>query len=395
MPLIDRCHNVEDMRAAARARLPRGLFEYVDRGSEDEVALRGNRRAFERLKLKTRFLVDLRRRDLGTMLFGRRVELPLAVAPTGLAGLLCTHGELAMARAAARSGIPSSVTFGAVTSMERIAREPEGRLWFQVYMWPQQELVHDMVRRAQALGRYDALIVTIDSALGRTREHNLRNRFAVPVEINPRTLLDAALRPGWLARVMLPYWLSGGMPVHENFPPPYRRIVAPLGGRGGGEPPRHEGMVWDDMRTLRSLWHGTLIVKGVLSEEDAARAVDCGADGIVVSNHGGRAMDSAVATIDILPAIARTVQGRCTILLDSGVRRGSDIAKALALGAHAVMIGRATLYGLAAGGQAGAERVVAILRSEFEKTMGYLGARSVAELGPHIFASPLPSGEAP
>ncbi|MES3000485.1 MAG: alpha-hydroxy acid oxidase [Pseudomonadota bacterium] len=387
MPVIDRCHNVEDMRRAARTRVPKGIFEYVDRGSEDEVALRDNRGAFERLKLKTKFMVDLRERDLGTRLFGKRIELPLVIAPTGLAGLLCTHGELAMARATARAGIPTSVTFGAVTSMERIASESNGQLWFQIYMWPQQELVHEMVKRARDLGRYDALIITIDSALGRTREHNLRNGFTVPVELNPTMALDMALHPGWLARVMLPYLMNGGMPIHENYPPQYKHIIAPLGGKGGGEPGRHPGMVWDDVRTLRDLWPGKLIVKGILSEEDALRAIDCGADGIVISNHGGRAMDSAVPTIDILPSIAAAVNGRCTILLDSGVRRGSDIVKALALGADAVMIGRATLYGLAAGGQAGAEKTIAILRNEFEKTMGYVGARSVAELGPHIFAS--------
>lgn len=385
MSLIDRCHDVEDMRLAARRRLPRGLFEYVDRGSEDDVALRDNRLAFERLKLKTRFLVDLRQRDLGTELLGRRIELPIVVAPTGLAGLLCPHGELAMARATARLGIPTSVTFGAVTSMERIASETTGRLWFQVYMWKEQELVHEMVRRAASLGRYEALVVTIDTALGRSRAHNLRNGFVVPVEFNARMLRDIALCPSWLLRVIGPYLLGGGLPVHENFPARYRRIIAPLFGSGGGEPARHDGMVWDDVRTLRAIWPGKLVVKGILSEDDAVAAVECGADAIVVSNHGGRAMDSAVPTIDILPAIARAVGGRCAILLDSGVRRGSDIAKALALGAQAVMIGRATLYGLAAGGQAGAERVIALLRGEFEKTMGYLGARSVAELGPHVF----------
>jgi isopentenyl diphosphate isomerase/L-lactate dehydrogenase-like FMN-dependent dehydrogenase len=389
MPVIDRCHNVEDMRQAARARVPKGLFEYVDRGSEDEVALRDNRGAFERVKLKTRFMVDLRRRDLGTRLFGKRVELPLVIAPTGLAGLLCPHGELAMARATAKAGIPTSVTFGAVTSMERIASESTGQLWFQIYMWPQQELVHEMVKRARDLGRYDALIITIDTALGRTREHNLRNGFTVPVEFNRKMVLDMALHPGWLMRVMLPYLMNGGMPIHANYPPQFKRVVARFRGKGGGEPQRHEGMVWDDIRTLRGMWPGKLIVKGILSEGDAVRAVDCGADGIVISNHGGRAMDSAVPTITILPSIAAAVNGRCTILLDSGVRRGSDIVKALALGAHGVMIGRATLYGLAAGGQAGAEKTIAILRNEFEKTMGYVGARSVDELGPHILASSL------
>jgi isopentenyl diphosphate isomerase/L-lactate dehydrogenase-like FMN-dependent dehydrogenase len=321
-------------------------------------------------------------------LFGKRVELPLVVAPTGLAGLLCPHGELAMTRATANCGIPTSITFGAVTSMERIAAESSGQLWFQIYMWREQELVHAMVRRARDLGRYDALIVTIDSALGRTREHNLRNGFFVPVELNRKTVVDMALHPGWLRRVILPYLLGTGMPIHENFPPEFKRVMAPLRGKGGGEPARHEGMVWDDIRMLRDMWPGKLVVKGILSEEDAVRAIDCGADGIVVSNHGGRAMDSAVPSIDILPAIVAAVQGRCTILLDSGVRRGSDMVKALALGANGVMIGRATLYGLAAGGQAGAEKVIAILRNEFEKTMGYLGARSCAELGPHVFASP-------
>ncbi len=388
MSLLDRCHNIADLRGGARRRLPKGVFEFVDRGSEDEIALRDNRAAFGRLKLRTRFLVDLTGRDMGTDLFGKRSELPLAIAPTGIAGLLCYQGELALARAAAAAGVPFTLTSNSITSIDAIARGSDGRLWYQVYMWKDQQPVYDMIARARDMKRFDALVVTIDTALGRNREHNLRNGFGIPFTLNPRVMADMALHPGWLMRVMLPYLSTTGLPKHENFPPQYQRVIARGigGGAGGGEPSRHEGMTWQDIKRLRDFWPGKLIVKGILSGHDAKQAADHGADGIVVSNHGGRALDSAVPTIDILPEVVAAVGGRVTILLDSGIRRGSDIVKALALGAQGVLVGRATLYGIAVAGEKGAAKALAMLRSEFEKTMGYVGCRRVAELGRDIFA---------
>lgn len=390
MSLLDRCHNIADLRDGARKRLPKGIFEFVDRGTEDEVGLRANREAFHRLKLRTRFLLDLSKRDMGAELFGKRCEFPLAIAPTGIAGLLHYQGELALARAAAAAGVPFTLTSNSITSIDTIARGSDGQLWYQVYMWKEQQLVYDMIARARDMERFDALVVTIDSALGRNREHNLRNGFGVPFTLNPRVVADMALHPRWLAQVMLPYLTTTGFPKHENFPPQYQRVIARGmgvgGGAAGGEPSRHEGMVWEDIKRLRDFWPGKLVVKGILSAGDAEQAVAHGADGIVVSNHGGRAFDSAAATIDILPEVAAAVGGRTTILLDSGIRRGSDILKAVALGAQGVLIGRATLYGIAVAGQAGAAKAIALLRSEFEKAMGYVGCRRVSEVGPDVFA---------
>lgn len=380
MSRLHRCFNIADLRLLARRRLPKGLFEFIDRGSESEVALRANRDAFDRVMLESKFMVDLSQRDLGTTLFGKRSNLPLAIAPTGLAGVCWHDGEIGLAKAAAKAGIPFTLAMGSISAMETIAREvPDGRLWSQIYPWKEFQYTFDLVKRARDLP-YEALVVTIDSALGRTREHNDRNGFTLPFRPNLRGMTHFAMRPGWLARVILPFMLQGRLPRHENYPVQYSQTFRFRA--GGGEPPRHDGMTWEDVKKIRDLWPRTLIIKSPLSVEDAELAVKYGADGIVVSNHGGRAMDSARPTIDVLPEIVAAVGHRTTVMLDSGIRRGSDIAKAVALGAKSVLIGRATLYGVAAGGQEGAERAIGILRNEFEKTLGYMGCKSVAELTP-------------
>ena len=393
MDRLSRCFNIADLRQLAQRRLPKGLFEFIDRGSESEVALKANRDAFDRLMLDTKFMVDLSKRDLGTDLFGKRSNLPLAIAPTGLAGVCWREGEVGLAKAAAKAGIPFTLAMGSISSMETIARQVDGRLWFQVYMWKETQHNFDMIRRARELP-YEALVVTIDSALGRTREHNDRNGFMLPFRPNLRGMSHFAMRPGWLARVMLPYVLRGQLPKHENYPPQYQQTFRLRA--GGGEPQRHEAMTWDDIARIRDAWPRKLIVKSVLTAHDAEMAVKHGADGIVISNHGGRALDSARPTIDALPEIAAAVGHKTTVMLDSGVRRGADIAKAVALGAKTVLVGRATLYGVGAGGQAGAERAVGILRNEFEKTMGYIGCRTVAELKPDtVVSSRRPDNGAP
>ncbi|MCC6471074.1 MAG: alpha-hydroxy-acid oxidizing protein [Alphaproteobacteria bacterium] len=380
MGALDRCFDVKDFREAARRRLPRGVFEFMDRGAERELALAENIAAFERLKLKSRFMVDLSDRDMGTELFGKRIPVPLAIAPTGIAGLCWHQGELALARAAAAAGVPFTLASASITSMETIAREASGRRWFQFYIWQEEELAFQMVERARDLG-FEVLFVTIDTALGRTREYNDRNGFTDPISLNARFIADMMLHPRWVAGVMGRYLLTTGMPRHENYPPQYQQRIT----RGSAVAPANSvRLSWDHVRRLRRIWPGPLVVKSILNADDARQAVDCGADGVVVSNHGGRALDSAPATIDVLPEVVAAVGDRTTVLLDSGVRHGSDIVKALALGAKAVLIGRATLYGIAAAGQAGAAKVLGLLATQFEKNMGYVGCRRVSELGPHV-----------
>ncbi len=386
MSRLDRCYNIADMREFARRRLPKGVFEYIDRGAEDEVALADNRAAFRRMKLRTRFLVDLTERDMGIELFGKRSDLPMAISPTGIAGLSWYQGELALAKAAAAKGIPFTLATGSITSMETIAKAADGgRLWFQLYMWKEEELSYQLVKRALDAG-FEALIVTIDGGLGNNREYNRRNGFTIPFTPSLKSLTDMTLHPEWLVGVMFRYLVTTGMPRHENYPEKYRHRITH--GTGSARPMRHQAMVWDDISKMRDFWPGTLIIKGILREEDAVLAVEHGADGIVVSNHGGRALDSAAPTIDILPEVVAAVGDRTTVILDSGIRRGSDMVKALALGADAVMTGRATLYGTAMAGQAGAEKALSILHTEFEKVMAYVGCRTVDEVSADILAPP-------
>ena len=388
MGRLDRCYNIADMREVAKRRLPKGVFEYIDRGAEDEVALADNREAFKRLKLRTKFMVDLTERDMGVDLLGGRANLPMAIAPTGIAGLAWYQGELALAKAAAKKGIPFTLATGSITSMETIAEQAGGRLWYQLYMWKEQDLSYQMVGRARDAG-FEGLVVTIDGALGNNREYNRRNGFTVPFTLSSRILVDMAIHPEWLFGVIFRYLATTGMPRHENYPPKYQHRVT--SGAGEKRPTRHHAMTWEDIDKLRDFWPGKLIVKGILREEDAVAAVEHGADAVVISNHGGRALDSAAATLDILPEVVNAVGDKTTVILDSGVRRGSDMVKALALGADAVLTGRATLYGIATAGQAGAEKALQILHTEYEKTMAYVGCRRASELSKDIFQKSLVS----
>jgi isopentenyl diphosphate isomerase/L-lactate dehydrogenase-like FMN-dependent dehydrogenase len=393
MTNLDRCFNIFDLREAAQHRLPKGIFEYVDKGTEDQISLAENREAFQRIKLRTRFLNDWSKRDLGTEIFGNRIELPLGIAPTGSAGLMWYRGEVELAKAAAAAGIPFTLAMGALTSLEEITKAvPDSRKWFQVYPWADEAANYEMVTRARDLG-WETLVITIDHAPGRAREHNERNGYSFPFKPNITAAVDMARHPGWLWRVMRKYLMNEGMPTNANYPDRYRHSV--IDGKKRVSPQRFQAMTWEHIRKFRDFWPRKLIVKSILSGDQARAAVDAGADGVVVSNHGGRAFDSAVATIDILPEVVEAVGDRCTVILDSGIRRGSDIVKALALGAKMVLVGRATLYGTACGGQAGAARAIKILRDEMERTFGYVGARSVAEIGPHIFARNVPGAAGP
>jgi len=385
MARLDRCYNIADLREAARRRLPRGVFEYIDKGTEDMISLAGNRAGLDAVKLLNRVLVDISDVRLDAELFGKPLAMPIAVAPTGTAGLTWFQGEYELAKAAAKAGVPFTLATGSNTPMEKLAQEVGGRLWMQLYMWREKQLSDDLVRRAASNG-FEALIWTVDIGHGANREHNLRNGFATPYVLNTRSVVDMLRHPGWLAGVMGRYWLNGGMPRHVNYPPGYQMPIT-----GNVEKAReHRGVAakradkvgWDDVKRLRDIFPGKFLLKGIMRADDAAMAAEHGVDGIIVSNHGGRNMDSAPATIEVLPGIVQAVGGRMGVLVDSGVRRGSDIVKCLALGADAVLCGRATLYGTAAGGEAGALKAIGFLKDEMKRTMAYIGAQRVGEIGP-------------
>ena len=370
-------YNIADLREMARRRLPKGMFEFVDRGTEDEVALANNRAAFERIKFRPRTLVDVSGRNQEITLFGRKSPLPFAIGPTGTAGLLWHQGEIGLARAAAAAGIPFTVGINAMTSMEAIAEQAGGRLWFQLYMWSDRSLSHQIVARAKAAG-FEALIITVDGAVGANREYGHRNGFEMPFRFNRRNVAGVLARPGWLFNVLLRYAVTSGIPRFENYPP---EIMDKLTARTLKRSfLKNDSLDWNDIRALRKLWPGVLMVKGILNPKDAVLAADCGADAVIVSNHGGRMLDGSPAPIDVLPEILDAAGNRLTVMVDSGVRRGSDVVTALALGAQAVLIGRATLYGTAAAGEAGAARAIAILREESDRVMALIGAPNVAAL---------------
>ena len=381
---LKQAHNLHDLQALARARLPRGVFEFIDRGVEDEVALQENRLAFQRIKLAPHVLVDVSGRSAACTLFGQPCAMPVAIAPTGAAGLVWYQGELELARAAAAAGVPFTVATNAMTSMETIADQAGGRLWFQLNMFPDRRIAHAMVERAARLG-FEALVLTADCSVVPNREYNARNGFALPFRIGPRATLDVLRHPRWLTSVLLRYLLGPGMPRFENYPPALRgRVTGFATGQSAG---RCEDLSWDDLRRLRELWPRKLIVKGILRPEDAVRCVDLGADAIVVSNHGGRTVDSTPAPIERLPLVAQAVAGRATVLVDGGIRRGSDVLKARALGADAVLVGRPTLYGAAVAGAEGVAHVLALLRTEIERELGLNGLRHIDEVTADLLVS--------
>jgi isopentenyl diphosphate isomerase/L-lactate dehydrogenase-like FMN-dependent dehydrogenase len=312
--------------------------------------------------------------------------MPIAVAPTGSAGLAWHEGEIALARAAAEAGIPFTLATGSMTSLERVAEQAGGTLWFQVYMWPDRSLSHQLVERAQAAG-YQALVVTVDTPVPPGREYNLRNGMTVPFRFTRRNVTDVLMHPRWLAGVLMRYLLTTGMPRYENYPAGMQsRITAAPMGRSMMVT---DSLTWDDLRVLRKLWPHALMVKGILRAQDALLAADCGADGVIVSNHGGRAVDSTRAPIEVLPEVVEAAGKRLTVLVDSGFRRGADVVKALALGAKAVLIGRATLYGTAVAGQEGAARAIEIYRDEIDRLLALIGCPGIASLNRDYLATPL------
>ena len=376
---FSRALNIADLRALARRRVPHFVFEYVEGGSEDEAALRGNRAAFESLRLIPQTLVDTRNRHLQTQILGRPAAAPLIIGPTGLNGMLHPDSDIGLARAAARLGIPFTLSTMSTTRLEDVAKQAGGRLWMQLYVFKNRAVAEDIMTRAAAAG-YEALVFTTDANVFGSREWDRRSYLA-PGKPTLRAKLDALRHPGWLQSVLL----SQGIPRFRNletFLPP--GAADAVGGSTIIPQLFEPTLTWDDITWIRRIWPRKLVIKGVLNVADAEHAAALGCDGIVLTNHGGRQLDYCVSAIDVLPEIVAAVGKRLSIFIDGGVRRGTDVVKAIALGANAVMTGRATLYGLAADGARGVERALEILTTETDRAMGQLGANSMADLGPHI-----------
>lgn len=373
--------SIEDLRRIARRRLPQGVFDYIDGGAEDELTMAANSAAYRRLAFSPRVLRDVSEVDTSSTLLGRTLAYPLVLAPTGFTRIADPEGELAVARAAKRAGLPYALSTLGTRSIEEVAAVGSDRLWFQVYTWKDRKLVADLLKRAAAAG-YEAICLTVDTAVLGRRERDVRRGFTLPPKVGLSTLVDGILHPGWawqfLTSEPIIFANVAGMSVGDGTD------AISLAEYVGNQ--FDPGLSWDDVDWLRDHWDGPIVVKGVQSVEDAVIAADRGVEAIAISNHGGRQLDSAPATLDLLPDIAAAVGGRTEIICDGGVRRGSDIVKAIALGASAVMAGRPYLYGLGAAGEAGVDQVLTNFGSEMQRTMALIGCTNVDDLGPEFIA---------
>jgi 4-hydroxymandelate oxidase len=352
--------NLFDFEAAAREKLSAMAYDYYRSGSFDEITLEENHAAYDRLRLRFRVLRDVSERDLSIELLGRRISMPMLIAPTAFHRLAHPDGEAATARAAAAAGTIMTLSTLSNCSIEEVAAAAAGPLWFQLYVYRDREATRELVGRAEAAG-YSALVLTVDAQVWATRERDVRNRFHLPAGMRMANLMTSGL---------------DSIEAHDSDSG-LGRYVASL---------FDPTLAWSDLEWLAGISQLPLVIKGVVDPEDARRAVDHGAAAVIVSNHGGRQLDTSIATIDALPAVAEAVDGRIPVLVDGGVRRGTDVVKALALGARAVLVGRPVLWGLAVNGEEGVAQVLDILRKEFDVALGLCGCRSCAELDRALLA---------
>ncbi len=363
--------SIADLRVAARRRAPRAVFDYTDGAAGDEYGLRRSRQAYARVEFHPQVLRDVSVVDLTTTILGRPAAAPLVFAPTGFTRMMHTEGEPAVARVAARTGIPYALSTMGTTSIERLATEvPDGRRWFQLYLWRDRAASRDFVARAKEAG-YEALVLTVDSPVPGPRLRDVHNGLTIPPSLSLRTFAEGALHPGW--------WFDLVTTEVLEFASLNRfdGTVAELAARMFDPAASMEDVEW-----LRSAWDGPLVVKGIQTVADARTVVDAGADAVVVSNHGGRQLDRAPTPLEVLPSVVDAVGDRAEVYVDGGIMSGSDILAAVAFGARAALIGRAYLYGLMAGGERGVQRAADILLDEMASTLALLGVSQVSDLGP-------------
>ena len=367
--------SVHDLRRIARRRLPSGIFDYIDGGAGDERSLRENLDAYASLAFQPRVLAGLETIETGTTVLGRPIAFPLVLAPTGLTRIAHPDGELAVARAASRAGIPYALSTLSATSIEDVARESDGSLWFQVYVWRDRGLVAELIARAES-ARYEAIVLTVDTPVLGRRERDIRHGLSLPPTIGLETVVDGMLHPGWTWSFL------------RSDPIRFANIVGSSVDEGRDAVVLAEftmrqfdhRLSWRDVEWLRSIWPRALVLKGIQTVEDAVLAADAGVDAVILSNHGGRQLDDAPTPLSLVAPVTDALGGRVEVICDGGIRRGSDIVKALALGARACMAGRAYLYGLAAAGEQGVDLALDLIASELRSTMALVGAASPDDL---------------
>jgi L-lactate dehydrogenase (cytochrome) len=378
---LARAASVGDLREIARRRLPRGVFDYIDGAAEDEITAGRNVEGFRRLEFRPRVLRDVSGVDPSAELLGRRIPLPIVLAPTGFTRMAHSQGELAVARAADRAGLPYVLSTLSTRSIEEVRAVSTGDLWFQVYVWRDKELLTEMLQRAAA-ARYSTIVITVDTAVLGRRERDVRRGFTLPPKLGLDTLLDGLLHPGWTWDFV------------RAEPIAFANVTGKSVGDGSDAVTLADYMnsqfdpalSWDDIDWFRERWDGRVVVKGIQTVEDAVLAAERGADAIALSNHGGRQLDGAPPPIELVAPVREAVGDRVQILCDGGLRRGSDAVKAVALGADAAMCGRAYLYGLAVAGESGVDHVLGLLDESVRRTLALVGARSLDELGSEFVA---------
>jgi L-lactate dehydrogenase (cytochrome) len=369
--VLARCHDLDDLRRAARRRLPRPVFDYIDGAADEELSLRANRVAFQSWQFRPRVLRDITEPDLRVTVLGRELSVPFGLAPTGFTRMIHPEGEVAVARATAGRGMPYGLSTTGTTTIEQLAATGHGELWFQLYVVRDRKLVHALLDRAAGAG-FRALEVTVDTPVSGRRTRDLRAGLTLPPTLTARSLLGIAARPSyWLAALRHP---TLGF---ANVRPPDDAAHTTIAGITSLFDP---SLTWDDIEDVRARWPGPLLIKGPLGPADAVRAVSAGADGIHLSNHGGRQLDRCIPPVELIRPVREAVGENVTLVADSGIRHGADIAVAIARGADLCMIGRGYLYGLAAAGQAGVEHTTDLLASQLRRTLQLLGVTSIAEL---------------
>ena len=372
---LARAASVADLRRIAKRRLPGGVFDYIDGGAEDERTLAANQIAFEATTFRPRVLRGIEKVEIDSTILGRPLAYPLVLAPTGFTRIADPAGELAVARAAARAGLPYTLSTLSTRSIEEVRRVSDGRLWFQVYAWRDRGLVKEMIDRAAA-ANFEALVLTVDTAVFGRRERDVRRGFSLPPTIGPGTIIDGALHPEWTWSFVRSEPIRFANVVGRDV----GDVASPVTLSDYINSQFDPALSWDDVDWLRTVWTGPIVLKGIQTVDDAVLAAERGVDAIALSNHGGRQLDGAPAALSLVAPVADAVSGRTEIICDGGVRRGSDIAKAVAAGATAAMAGRAYLYALGAAGERGVDRVLDWFRADLIRTMSLLGAATVSDL---------------